>query len=212
MRVRRIGRVQLALARLASQRSVASGLPMPARDCENARTTQHLILRPGPQLVMRAYRPEPDDMGGRLNEVNVTGQAHAYLFECITVHAGATLGDVFRLMQASPLLLQYYRQDFADELCARHDRRARSRAVVDQLHQISASRAIHGSQAPVVQQQYVGTRDRGEPTPEASVAMQHAQVLGQARHPQVQRRVPASAGVSRQRAGEPGFCPNPSGR
>ena len=57
-------------------------------------------------------------MGGRLNEVNVTGQAHAYLFECITVHAGATLGDVFRLMQASPLLLQFYRRDFADELCA----------------------------------------------------------------------------------------------
>jgi hypothetical protein len=79
---------------------------------------QHLILRPGPMLVTRPFRPEPDDLGGRLNEVDVTGRAHEFLFEFITIRAGTTLGDVFRLMEASPLLQKFYRQDFAEELCA----------------------------------------------------------------------------------------------
>lgn len=79
---------------------------------------QHLILRPGPQLVMRAFRPEPDDTGRRLNEVDVTGRAHELLFELITVHAETTLADIFRLMEASPLLQKFYRRDFAEELCA----------------------------------------------------------------------------------------------
>ena len=81
-------------------------------------TMQHLILRPGPELVMRALRPEPDDMGGRLNEVDVTGRAHELLFELITIHAETTLADIFRLMEASPLLQRFYRRDFAEELCA----------------------------------------------------------------------------------------------
>lgn len=86
--------------------------------CENAITMLHLILRPGPQLVMRDFRPELDDMGGRLNEVDVTGRAHEFLFELITIHAGTTLADIFRLMEASPLLQKFYRRDFAEELCA----------------------------------------------------------------------------------------------
>ena len=79
---------------------------------------QHLILRPGPQLVMRAFRPEPGDTGSRLKEVDVTGRAHELLFELITVHAETTLADIFRLMEASPLLQKFYRRDFAEELCA----------------------------------------------------------------------------------------------
>jgi hypothetical protein len=79
---------------------------------------QHLILRPGPQLVMRAFRPETDDTGRRLHEVDVTGRAHELLFELITLHAETTLADVFRLMEASPLLQKFYRRDFAEELCA----------------------------------------------------------------------------------------------
>jgi hypothetical protein len=77
---------------------------------------QHLILRPGPQLVIRAFRPEPD--GNRLKEVDVTGRAHEHLFELVTVHAETTLADIFRLMEASPLLQKFYRRDFAEELCA----------------------------------------------------------------------------------------------
>lgn len=57
-------------------------------------------------------------MGGRLNEVDVTGCAHELLFEIITVHAETTLADIFRLMEASPLLQKFYRRDFAEELCA----------------------------------------------------------------------------------------------
>ena len=79
---------------------------------------QRLILRPGPQLVMRAIRPQPDDMGGRPNGVDVTGRAHELLFELVTVHADTTLADIFRLMDASPLPQKFYHRDFADELCA----------------------------------------------------------------------------------------------
>ncbi len=79
---------------------------------------QHLILRPGPRLVMRSLRPESDDTSSRLKDVDVTGLAHELLFELITVHAETTLADIFRLMEASPLLQNFYRRDFAEELCA----------------------------------------------------------------------------------------------
>ena len=57
-------------------------------------------------------------MGSRLNEVDVTGRAHELLFELITIHTETTLADIFRLMEASPLLQKFYRRDFAEELCA----------------------------------------------------------------------------------------------
>jgi hypothetical protein len=79
---------------------------------------QHLILRPGPQLLMRGFRSDPDDVGGRRGEVDVTGRAHELLFDLITVHAETTLADIFGLMEASPLLQKFYRRDFAEELCA----------------------------------------------------------------------------------------------
>ncbi len=79
---------------------------------------QLLILRPGPQLVMREFRSEPDDLDARPNEVDVTDRAHEFLFELITLHAGTTLADIFRLLDASPLLRMIYRRDLADELCA----------------------------------------------------------------------------------------------
>ena len=79
---------------------------------------QHLILRPGPMLVLRPFRPGLEDVSGRLNEVDVTRRAHEFLFEFITIQVGTTLSDVFRLMEASPLLQKFYRQDFAEELCA----------------------------------------------------------------------------------------------
>lgn len=78
---------------------------------------QHLILRPGPQLVLRVFRPEPDDLGPRATEVDVTARAHELLFEPITLQTGTTLADIFGLMEASPLLMQFYRRDFAQELC-----------------------------------------------------------------------------------------------
>ena len=94
------------------------GGPQSRTYCENAITMQHLILRPGPQLVMRAFRPEPDDTGSRVEELDFTGRAHELLFELITIHAETTLADIFRLMEASPLLQKFYHRDFAEELCA----------------------------------------------------------------------------------------------
>lgn len=32
---------------------------------------RHVILRPGPELVLRAFRPEPDELGPRPKERNV---------------------------------------------------------------------------------------------------------------------------------------------
>jgi hypothetical protein len=85
---------------------------------QNAQTMHHLILRPGPELVLRAFRPEPDELGPRPKERNVTDRAHEFLFEAITLHPQATLADVFALMEASPLLKRIYRPSFVDELCA----------------------------------------------------------------------------------------------
>ena len=56
-----------------------------------------------------------------------------------------------------------------DGQLARHDRRARSRPVVDHLRQVSPRRSIHGGQPPVVQQQDVGARDSGKPTPKPAL-------------------------------------------
>lgn len=53
-----------------------------------------------------------------MRDVDVTDRAHEVLFEPVTLDAAVTLGDVFRLMDASPLLQQVFRRDFADELCA----------------------------------------------------------------------------------------------
>lgn len=79
---------------------------------------QHLILCPGPRLLLREFRPEPGDVGGRPDEIDVSDRAHEFLFEIVTVHAETTLADIFRLLDASPLLQTIYRRDFAEELCA----------------------------------------------------------------------------------------------
>lgn len=102
---------------------------------------QHLILRPGPQLLMRGFRPEPDDVGGRWSEVDVTGRAHELLFDLVTIHAETTLADIFRLMEASPLLQKLYRLDFAEELCAE----ARKGAIEPPAHEGAPMKASSSS-------------------------------------------------------------------
>ena len=79
---------------------------------------QHLILRPGPDLVLRAFRPDPDDLGPRPKERVVTDHAHEFLFDAITLHPQTTLADVFALLEATPLLKRIYRPAFVDALCA----------------------------------------------------------------------------------------------
>ena len=108
--------------RRRSQRRIILGAPGPDTRRralpQNAQTMHHLILRPGPELVLRAFRPEPDELGPRPKERKVTDRAHEFLFEAITLHPQATLADVFALMEASPLLKRIYRPSFVDELCA----------------------------------------------------------------------------------------------
>ena len=79
---------------------------------------QHLILRPGPELVLRAFRPEPDELACRSSEREITDRAHEFLFDAITLHPDTLLSDVFGLMEASPLLKRVFRQAFVEELCA----------------------------------------------------------------------------------------------
>jgi hypothetical protein len=79
---------------------------------------QHLILRPGPELVLRALRPEPDELARRPKEREVTERAHEFLVDAITLHPDTTLADVFGLMEASPLLKRVVRSAFVEELCA----------------------------------------------------------------------------------------------
>ena len=66
---------------------------------------------------MQGFRDDPDCPDGHLIDENVTSRAHEFLFEHVTLRNEVTLGDVFALMEASPLLQQFYRRDFAHELC-----------------------------------------------------------------------------------------------
>ncbi len=90
---------------------------------------QHLILRPGPELALREFRPEQDDLGRRPNEHDVTERAHEFLFEPVTLHGDTTLADIFGLIEASPLLKHVYRSAFVEELCAEANKGAVSDAL-----------------------------------------------------------------------------------
>lgn len=79
---------------------------------------QDLILRPGPVLIARTWETDGKHEDGRWDELDVTDRAHERIFEFITMDAAVTVGDIFRLLDASPLLQQVFRRDFAEELCA----------------------------------------------------------------------------------------------
>jgi hypothetical protein len=83
---------------------------------------QHLFLRAGPALIARSpdtAHPYPEDAASqRLEEFDLTDRAHEVLFENITLEGGTTLGDIFRLMERSPLLQVIFRRQYAVELCA----------------------------------------------------------------------------------------------
>ncbi len=78
---------------------------------------QDLILRPGPALIARSWQTDDDHENGRWHELDATARAHEYLFAHVTLDASVNLGDVFRLLDASPVLKQVFRRDFAEELC-----------------------------------------------------------------------------------------------
>ncbi len=83
------------------------------------KTSMHdLILRPGPVLIARSGKTDGKHEDGRWREFDVTDCAHERLFEFVTMDAAVTVGDIFRMLDASPLLQQVFRRDFAEELCA----------------------------------------------------------------------------------------------
>lgn len=77
-----------------------------------------LILKTGPCLIARRWEYDDARGKGAWVDQDVTAHAHQFLFETCEVEPEVTLGDVFRLMEASPLLKAVYHRDFAEELCA----------------------------------------------------------------------------------------------
>jgi len=78
---------------------------------------QDLTLKSGPALIARSWQTDDDGENGRCHELDATARAHEYLFAIVTLDASLTVGDIFRLLDASPVLKQVFRRDFAEELC-----------------------------------------------------------------------------------------------
>ena len=76
-----------------------------------------LIFRHGPMLIARTWEIDGKHEDGRWDELDVTDRAHERLFDFVTMDAAVKVGDIFRLLDASPLLQQVFRRDFAEELC-----------------------------------------------------------------------------------------------
>lgn len=76
----------------------------------------NLTLNPGPRLTV--VRSVEEDGKRRPLTVDVTGRAHEFLFETVTLAEGVTLADVLGLLDASPVLASVFRQDFSEELLA----------------------------------------------------------------------------------------------
>ena len=79
---------------------------------------QDLILRPGPVLIARTWETDGKHEDGHWRELDVSDRAQKRLFDFVTMDAAVTVGDIFRLLEASTLLQQVFRRDFAEELCA----------------------------------------------------------------------------------------------
>ena len=79
-------------------------------------------------------------------------------------------------------------------------------AVIDDLQQIGPGLAVQTRHAPVIEQQHIGFCKLKQPLAKCTVAVADAKLLAHARHALVKRRAPASAGVLRQRTGQPGLA------
>ena len=75
-----------------------------------------LILKPGPVLIWREWVYDEAKEEGSWVDSNVTSFSHEYLFETITVDDGVLLADIFRLLDAVPILTSIFRRDFSEEL------------------------------------------------------------------------------------------------
>lgn len=78
---------------------------------------QDLQLLPGPRLLKTCSEKGTDGFYLR-NVEDVTARAHEFLFAQVVSSPDVTLQDVFGLLQAAPLLVEVFRQDYAKELLA----------------------------------------------------------------------------------------------
>lgn len=69
-----------------------------------------------PALVVSAL-DGADGEGRRALEEDVTAGAHEWLFTHVALDSGVTLGDVFRLLDACPILTLVFAREYAVELC-----------------------------------------------------------------------------------------------
>jgi len=79
---------------------------------------QDLTLRPGPALIARRWETDGQHEDGWWHESDLTDCAHERLFDFVLLDEAVTVGDIFRLLDANPLLQQVFRRDFAEDLCA----------------------------------------------------------------------------------------------
>ena len=101
---------------------------------------------------------------------------------------------------ANPLMPMF------DGQLAGDDGRAVVGPVVNDLQQIGPGLTVHGSHAPVIEQQHIGALERVEPARERAVGVTYAQIFAQTRHALVQHAVTAPTGMLGQCAGQPGLA------
>jgi hypothetical protein len=77
-----------------------------------------LVLKAGPALVASRWQAKTGTGEGRWVETDVTASAHERLFENVQLADDVTLGDLFGLMEASPVLKAVFVRDYAEALCA----------------------------------------------------------------------------------------------
>mgnify|MGYP007099122290 CR=1 FL=1 len=77
------------------------------------------------------------------------------------------------------------------------DRGLPARPVIDHLQQVRARLRIHAHQAPVIEYQHIRVLQDVQPARERAVCVPDSQLLGQARHPLVERTVPLPTGMLR---------------
>lgn len=75
-----------------------------------------LTLRPGPELIY-AFPEHTDGKLVRRTAV-VTDKAERFLFQQLRITEGVTLADILRLFDACPALLDNFRLQYAEQLCA----------------------------------------------------------------------------------------------
>lgn len=77
-----------------------------------------LKLNSGPSLISHQWVYDKTTEVGEWVDSDFTSSAHEFLFDDVDIGNGFTLADLFRLLEACPVLQKIMRRDFSDELMA----------------------------------------------------------------------------------------------